>query len=62
MCVEDDQMYIMGDPFAWSRQSQLMINFMPCNQFDYEEEFCENLDDLWNDTMTTLDLRIMIEH
>ena len=52
MCVDDDQMYVMGDPFAWSRQANIQIDFYKtpteCDEVDYEneEEPCENLDDL----------------
>ena len=38
MCVEDSEMYVMGDPFAWSKQSNIVVSFNRCTEGEDQEE------------------------
>ena len=31
MCVDDDSLFIRGDPFAWNTAATLEIDFVPCD-------------------------------
>ena len=65
MCVEDSEMYVMGDPFAYSRQSIIVISYKACREDEHVKEgeegetYCESLED---QSEIYLDFRIMIEH
>ena len=51
MCVEDSEMYVMGDPFAYSRQSIIVISYKACREDEHVKEgeegetYCESLED-----------------
>ena len=33
-CVEDDSIYVQGDPFAWNSDAYVEISFEECDEFD----------------------------
>ena len=43
MCLDDEDLFIHGDPFSWSHQSSLEITFLQCfNNTESNNNFCES--------------------
>ena len=46
MCLDDEELFVQGDPFSWTQQANIEITFQECKNDTDSNLLCESQDNI----------------